>query len=134
MKTIFYVLLLVCFLGCKKEDDSLEGQLRGTWLFKESIHSSGSRPEIVKADPFRPVKLLLKKDGTFSIDKVPYLSPLQSLLPHFDRYEILPDNNVRFYSDSYREGVVFQFELDKQLELYGPCREACSDFFVRSYR
>lgn len=133
MRTILYLLLLLFFWGCKKEDNSPVGQLRGTWELKKSVYSSGSSPDIISGDPRRPVKLILTKDGTFYIDAEPRLSPLQSYLPHFDRYEVLPDNKVRFYSDSDREGILFQFELGKQLEFYRSCREACSDFFVKSY-
>jgi len=131
MRIILYLLLLLFFLGCKKEDNSINGQLQGTWIFKESVHSSGYLPNVVRADPRRLVKLVLKRDGTFSLDVKPQLSPLQSILFHFDRYEILPDEAIRFYSNSYREGVVFQFELDEELELYRFCREACADYFVK---
>jgi len=133
MRTIIYLLLLVSFIGCKKENPS-ELQLTGVWLFKESRYSSGYLPNIVKANPVYPVSLAFKGNGTFSITKLPYITSLQVKLQEFDRYQALPDNEVRFYNTTNGEEITYKFVLDQELEIYHPgCREGCSDFFVRSY-
>ncbi|HYH14225.1 MAG TPA: hypothetical protein VD794_03335 [Flavisolibacter sp.] len=133
MKTIIYLLLLLPFMGCKKDDDSSKNQLRGIWLLKKSIYSSGGLPTIVNADPNRPVQLTLRKDGTFSINTEPYLSPLQRYLREFDYYQVFPNNELHFKNRTTGEEIVFQIELGEELELSRFCREACSDYFVRSY-
>ncbi len=135
MRTIFYLLLLLTFLGCKK-DNSIEGQLTGTWLFKEGKYGTGNGAEqqTIKADPIRPIKMLFRKDGSFSISTEPLFSGVQVQFMGYNRYQLLPDNQVRFYNTSNTEEVIFNFKLDQELILYYPgCREGCFDYFVRSY-
>lgn len=136
MRTIFYLLILFVFLGCKK-DQSTEGQVTGTWFFKEGIYGTGGPPTTpIKADPAHPVKLLFRKDGSFFIDELPRLTSFQVRLneDHYDRYQLLPNNQIRFYSSTNKEEFICDIELGKELKIHQLyCREGCSDFFARKY-
>lgn len=73
-------------------------------------------------------------NGTFSINAEPLFSSIQAQFMFYNRYQLLPDNKVRFYNTDNTEEVTFNFELGQELEIYHPnCREGCSDYFVRSY-
>jgi hypothetical protein len=122
MKRIALLFLILSVIGCTKNKES--NSIVGTWALTQINSAYNSSVLLLGTE----VSVEFKSDGSFDI-----LGPKSNYtyLQDFNRYEMMNDNKIRFFSTNSNDELLAFFEVNKTLSLFYQVRCPYEEKFIR---
>lgn len=122
MKRIVLLLVILSVIGCTKNKES--NSVVGTWALTQINSAYNSSVLLLGTE----VSVKFKSDGSFDI-----LGPQANYtyLQDFNRYEVMSDNRIRFFSTNSSDELLAIFEVNKTLSLFYQVRCPYEEEFIR---
>ena len=114
MKHFFFALAIACLFSCSKEQTIQP--IDGTWTIIETNAGTGYGVQVQTYAPSSETTVQFAANGQLIVTGT---NPGQAMSPlwEFDRYELLPDQIIRFYQSNGQEEMKAFMTLDGNLFL-----------------
>jgi hypothetical protein len=110
MKQAILLLLIVSAISCTKEKNP---SLIGRWNIVESMDDVGQ----VAYNNSQNTFIKFNSNGRFEMDTVSNYFDYKQYLKDMNRYKIISDNKIKFYSANSQDSAIVGYTLDRQLLL-----------------
>lgn len=114
MKQLFLLLAIACLFSCTKE--KIVETVSGTWTIVETNTDAGGIVQVQTYAPTSEFTVEFAPNGQLILTGA---NPGQAASPlwNYDRYEVLPDNIIRFFKSTGNEEIKAYFTINGELFL-----------------
>jgi len=108
MKQVLLLFVVISAISCSKEKNP---SIVGKWNIVESHNDVGQ----VAYNNSNETFIRFNSNGTFQMDTISNYFAYKQYLKNMNRYKVVSDNKIKFYSADSQDTTFVSYFLDKQL-------------------